>query len=79
MAFRVRKKKPSRARTASNGAGEELSGLWEERTLHIGGKNGLSFWVRGPLPFTALPADEMSRTREVPRIRIIFRRIIPFT
>ena len=38
----VRIKKPSRARTASNGAGEGFFGLWEERTRHIGGKNGLS-------------------------------------
>jgi len=35
-----RKKKPSRARTASNGAGEKLFGLWEGTVLHIGGRMG---------------------------------------
>src|SRR4051812_39443993 len=32
-----RKKKPTRARSASNGAGEGLFGLWEGTILHIGG------------------------------------------
>src|SRR5262245_58438377 len=36
----ARKKKPTRARSASNGAGEEFFGLWERRTLHIGGRMG---------------------------------------
>ena len=42
MVKSARKKKPTRARSASNGAGEGLFGLWEGTTLHIGGKNGLS-------------------------------------
>jgi hypothetical protein len=33
-----RKKKPTRARSASNGAGEESS--WDEEILHIGGRMG---------------------------------------
>ena len=38
--FRARKKKPSRARKASNGAGEKFFGLWERKILHIGGRMG---------------------------------------
>src|SRR5687768_14016717 len=45
MVKNARKKKPTRARSASNGAGEKSFGLWEGTIPHIGGKNGLS-WKR---------------------------------